>query len=161
MMHAVNRGITLIELTVVLAVVAIFVGIALPVYRSTVASTNINGAAEELKATLEWARSEAISKARNVTICRTTTGTACNAGTEWRTGWLVWRDDDEDSTMDNGEILKIRMTFDNGLTLTGPSAGLVFNIDGSSTDVKFPIGHTNSNAISNVCMSPLGKATRC
>lgn len=77
-----QRGFTLIELMTVLAIAGILLGLAVPSFRSFMASQRVKATSYELSATLLLARSEAIKRNVNVTIAPSTPNT-------WTAGWNV------------------------------------------------------------------------
>src|SRR5688572_6291428 len=85
-----SRGFTLLELMFTLTVAAFLLGIGVPSFvdmvRNNRAAANIN----ELSTALAIARSEAIRRGANVTVCRSSDGATC--GTTWADGWIVFVD---------------------------------------------------------------------
>ncbi|MGG6259270.1 GspH/FimT family pseudopilin [Stutzerimonas stutzeri] len=77
-----NRGFTLIELMIAIALIAIIAGIAIPNYRSSMQNTRETSARNSLVGALQLARSEAIT--RNITVTVTTAGSTwvINDGTD-------------------------------------------------------------------------------
>ena len=84
-----SPGFTLVELMITVAVMAILLGIAVPLFQSTLDKRRLVGATEQLYADLRYARTEAIKRNANVFVSFTT-GTnwcygialaACNCGT--------------------------------------------------------------------------------
>ncbi|WP_305804944.1 GspH/FimT family pseudopilin [Stenotrophomonas sp. YIM B06876] len=67
----------MIELVVTVAVLAILVAMAVPSFTSLINSNRLTSQANDLVASLQLARSEAVRRNRSVTLCRTTNGTAC------------------------------------------------------------------------------------
>lgn len=95
------RGFTLIELLVILTISAILVAMAVPSFQALIQSNRISGAANSMLSSMDLARSEAIRRGNNVTVCRSTNadapGAACsNAaaggfnGDDWAAGWIVF-----------------------------------------------------------------------
>ena len=97
------RGFTLVEMLVVLAISAILIAAAVPSFQSLIASTRASSASGTLLSNLEYARSEAIRRNQNVTVCRTTDANAPEAalacsdvaalgfdGNDWGSGWIVF-----------------------------------------------------------------------
>lgn len=82
-------GFTLIEMMVVVAMLAIFAGIAIPGFRNLIANNRMAGQANDVLSTLQFARSEAITRGTRVSICPSSSGTACTA-TGWQNGWMVF-----------------------------------------------------------------------
>ncbi len=70
-----NSGFTLIELMVTVAVLAILLGIGIPSFQGTLDKRRIVGAAEQIYADLQYARSEAIRQNKPVAVHFRNTGT--------------------------------------------------------------------------------------
>ncbi|NDY93645.1 GspH/FimT family pseudopilin [Ideonella livida] len=81
-------GVTLIELMVVLSVMAILMAVATPDLISTSVMQRSKSRSEELQAALRLARSEAVKRNAQVTVCASANGTDCNAE-DWANGWIV------------------------------------------------------------------------
>lgn len=94
--HVQARGFTLLELMVTLGVAAILVTVGVPGFISVVQNSRATTHTNELVTALNFARSAATQRGAAVTICRSTTGTACEiGGTDWSTGWVVVSADGE------------------------------------------------------------------
>jgi len=102
-------GFTIIELMMTLAVAAILITIAIPSFRSMIISNNIITHTNEFVGTISYARSEAIRRGKSVTICKSSSGTACltGGGTYWDSGWIAHIDLDSDGTVDANEVLRV------------------------------------------------------
>lgn len=85
------HGFTLLELMVTVAVAGVIFTLGVPSFvdmvRNNRAATNVN----ELLTAFSIARSEAIRRGWNVTVCRSSDGATC--GGDWADGWIVFRDD--------------------------------------------------------------------
>lgn len=79
-----QRGFTLIEVLITIAVLAILVSIAAPSFFETIERRKLEGAAEELYSYLQFARSESIKRATDVRVHFTNT-----SGTAWCYGLSV------------------------------------------------------------------------
>lgn len=77
-----NRGFTLIELMVVLALVAILAGLAAPSYRSFIVNQQLTSASSDFLASMLQARSEAMRRGLPVAIFP-------KNGTSWESGWYL------------------------------------------------------------------------
>ena len=132
-------GLTLIELLVVLAIIAIVAGFAIPSFRGLVASTCVSNAVNAFLIDTHYARVEAISRGKTVTICRSADPAAdppkCSSGTGvavggWKEGWFVFTDADGDGTFDSGTdtVVRVQQAFaDTGSFLAVNTAGGAVN----------------------------------
>jgi type IV fimbrial biogenesis protein FimT len=86
----VQRGFTLVELLITVAVFALIVGLAVPAFRSFLQNDRQWMLQSSLVLALNAARSEAIKQdsANGVQVCASLSGTACD-GTSWAQGWIV------------------------------------------------------------------------
>ena len=88
-----SLGFTLIELLVAIAIAAILLTVAVPSFRTTIASNRLTSLTNDMVATLAQARSEAIKRGARVSLCPSTNGTTCAAaGTNWDAGWISFVD---------------------------------------------------------------------
>lgn len=103
-----QNGVTLIELMVTLAVLAILLAIAAPSFESTIASNRLATTTNNLIGTLSQARMEAIRRGARVTVCISADGASCAAGGGWNQGWISFTDTTRagaTASLDNGETL--------------------------------------------------------
>ncbi|HFQ13922.1 MAG TPA: prepilin-type N-terminal cleavage/methylation domain-containing protein [Gammaproteobacteria bacterium] len=100
-----SRGLTLIELMVTLAVFAIVTALAFPGFRlyqqNSLRVTQIN----DMVASFNMARTEAVKRNRNVAICASADQATCSGANDWTTGWIVFVDDNQDGNIDANEAL--------------------------------------------------------
>lgn len=108
------KGFTLIELMVVITIVAIIFGYAIPTVRNAVQNDRMTTQANELIADLNLARSEAIKRSANVVVCRrdpTAATPTCSTAAPypWEAGRIIYVDADADNAQDAAEtILRVR-----------------------------------------------------
>lgn len=82
-----HAGFTLIELMVTLSVLALLLGIGVPSFQATIQGNRITTTANDLVAALQFARSEAVRRGVNVTLCASNDQTTCSGA--WTDGWVV------------------------------------------------------------------------
>jgi len=103
-----NRGFSLVELMIVIAIVAILLVIALPTFRDTFNRNRITTESNDLVTAFTLARSEAITRTVPVSVCPSTTGTSCigtGAAADWGKGWIVFVDQGVAGTVDGTDAV--------------------------------------------------------
>jgi len=121
------QGFSLIELMIVLAVLAITLGLAAPSFQSAISTNRIASAANEVTAAIQLARAEAIRSNRRVVLCRSDDLSACTAGSGAWKGWIVFVDTDASGQRDNGEAIVRSAAIDNPLIAFGSSNIVALN----------------------------------
>ncbi|WP_260983964.1 GspH/FimT family pseudopilin [Pseudomonas oryzihabitans] len=117
-------GFTLIETLVALAILAIVVSIAAPSFTRTLQSNRAAVMSNELLGAMQIARSEALKRRTDVTLCRrNVAGDACENGTDWTVGWLM---------IQGANVIRIWEPT-TGITLNGPVNGVTYRSTGLTT----------------------------
>lgn len=105
-----------------MALVAIVMAIAVPSMRSFTQNDRLTTNINTLIGHLAYARSEAVKRSQQVSICASNDAATCS-GT-WNDGWIVYIDADADNSFTAGEeILKAQQTLEGGNTLTATNIG--------------------------------------
>lgn len=84
-----TRGFTLVELMVTIMVLVVLVSVAVPSFDSIRLLSRLNSYSTDLVAGSQVARSEAIKRNAQVTLCVSSNGTSCATTGQWETGWIV------------------------------------------------------------------------
>ena len=82
-----QRGFTLLELLLAIAILAIVTTAALPSFTQVIQNNRLSAQTNELVTAMQYARSEALKRADPVTVCASSSGTGC--GGNWSEGWVV------------------------------------------------------------------------
>ena len=83
------RGFTIVELMVALSVLAILLALAVPSFTNATLGARLSSYANDLLASTQLARSEAIKRNAPVTLCASSNGTTCATSGGWQVGWIV------------------------------------------------------------------------
>lgn len=89
-----KNGFTLIELLITITLIGIISAFAVPSFRDIIISNSVGSDRDELFVTLNFSRSEAVTRGRAVTVCKSANGSSCDDSLGWAAGWLVFQDDD-------------------------------------------------------------------
>lgn len=90
-----SYGLTLIELMVTLAVFAIVAVLAFPGFKLYQQNSNRVSQINDLIATFNLARSEAVKRNLAVSVCASANQATCSNANNWTTGWIVFVDDNQ------------------------------------------------------------------
>jgi type IV fimbrial biogenesis protein FimT len=141
--HHGQLGLTVIELLVVVAIVAILASLATPSFTNSLLRNRATAEVNQLAGDLQFARAEAIKEGQTVTICTSSNGTTCQMSTNWNGGWIIFSDANGNQKVDTGEtILRAQKkwlsadTFaaDHSISaITFSSDGLALNLPGAVT----------------------------
>ena len=125
------------ELLVVVAIVAILLGIGVPSYRYITNSHRMSSEVNGLLGDLQFARAEAIKEGQPITACVSRDGATCDVGSiTWQEGWIVFQDSNNNQTVDPGEaVLRVQNAFSGTDTFVANNgvSSVTFNREGFAT----------------------------
>lgn len=153
------QGFTLVELIVAISIAAILLAMAVPSYSGSQLNGHLRASANDLIASINLARSEAIKRGTTVTLCASSDGENC--GGEWHEGWLVLREADG---LHEAVVLHSVSAIPAGFQLTESSdnAALLFRSTGvDTTAATFTLCRSSPRAGSQeriVSMDATGRA---
>lgn len=87
--RAYARGMTIIELMITVVVLALLMAVAIPSFKNASLGSRLSAAANDLLASVQLARSEAIKRNVAVTLCASSDGATCAAAGGWEQGWII------------------------------------------------------------------------
>jgi len=99
------QGLTLIELLIVLAVIAILSGISIPGMQRLLFETTSTASANQIAGLVRYARNEAVFRNTSVTLCPSSNGISCT-NSEWQGGVLMFTDRNQNSKIDDDDAVK-------------------------------------------------------
>jgi len=119
---------------ITLAIGAILIASAAPGFRWAVQNNRSVTQVNELLVSLNLARSEAIKRNDNLTVCRSSNGTACSTVASWENGWIVFVDNNADGTVNGAdEILRVQGSLSGNNSLSYSQTRVTFASSGLAT----------------------------
>ena len=141
MKKSAQNGFTLVELIITVLLAAIVLGLGVPAFGNFIDNSRMISTTNDLVTDLLVARSEAVKRNNNVTICASSNGTSCSGDNDWDTGWIVFDDVNANAVVDGAAILRRHAAAqDGGMSIAvtaGTAASFVsFNGDGFPRDAN-------------------------
>lgn len=178
-----TAGLTLIELMVAVAVLAIVLALGLPNLRDFLVRNQVAAITSEFSNDVARARTEAINRNGCVTICLSSntsnaltggTPTCATSGSDWQVGWIVFANPSCSSTQNNpttngSTLISVRQKGADTFELS-PASGsamrrITFDARGVTTGVQknLTLAYTPENTDSphyrSICISSAGRVT--
>jgi len=104
----IQSGFTLVELAIVLAIISILLGSAMPALADYVQSIRVRSATSDLYSAIVFARSEAIKSNQRVVLCKSADGATCADKGGWEQGWIAFVDADDSGVRSANEAIVVR-----------------------------------------------------
>lgn len=164
-------GFTLIELIVTVSIVTILASIAVPSFSKLIESNQLSAGTNELVSALILARSEALKRSNNVSICASTDQVSCS-GANFAEGWIVFvdcnavpngaidggtdcnGDGDTSDPEDNDPVIRVHEGI-SGLSITKTGAGSfqTFNFTGRAPVSTITVSGQSHNKLVKVSLT--------
>jgi type IV fimbrial biogenesis protein FimT len=148
-----NRGVTLIELMVTVAIAAIVATVAVPSLRDFLRKNQLSGTTMEFIGALNYARSEAVRRGLSVAVCKNLEptnskfGKRCNATTCasstgsdcWDRGWIILVNSDSSylagtKDIDEADRLRVQSPLKSGYAMRASINNVAYSRSGMTTN---------------------------
>lgn len=140
-----QKGFTLVELMIVIAIAGITVGLGYPSMKNLIIKSRVNSYAHTLLSTVQSARQAAIMRNEFITVCASANGIDCN--TDWSKGHLIFIDKNGNRELD---IEDTRLNYIDGINDADNVKWQSFKV--ANTLQFLPTGITNhQNGTFTVC----------
>ncbi len=155
------RGLTLLETMVVIGLAAILATIAIPSYLRFMTENRMASEMNSFETALMLARSEAIKRGEEVTLCTSTSGTDCSIASNWNAGWLIYSNPQNQSDVpDPADIIRTDGGFTNTDTLVGSNTTLDHAVSFTGLGILVP-GELTGGNFDLETQPPDSSLTRC
>lgn len=129
-------GFTLGEMLVAMAIIAIVLAVGVPAYQDTIAENRLTTSTNQLIASLNVARSEAVKRGGELCVCGS--GDLADCDGDWTAGWIVFTDGGVAGGVDGtDEILRVWAPSGGSVAVTAnfaTSDSVRFQSDGREAD---------------------------
>jgi len=163
-----QSGLTLVELMVTLAVAIILLAVGMPLFTGVVGSNRATTQANTFLAAFKLARSEAVKRATEVSVCSVADPAAspvnCGNQNDWANGILVFTDGGTSGTVDGADVrIRVFANDDAAANATTTGGFVRFQAQGEVSDMTangacgasgtcIQLDHTDSTASQTRCM---------
>ena len=100
-----NDGFSLVEAFIVLALIALLSGFAVPAWQTQIIAKEVDTASGQLFRDLLLARVESIRRGVPVVLCPSRDGEICHPDGDWGNGWIGFEDHDGNQSHDRTESI--------------------------------------------------------
>lgn len=153
-----QKGLTLIELMVTLAILAIVLSIAVPSFQGLIREQRATSIANEIVSALALARSEAIKRNRSIGVCQANSNANdCDNGTNWAAGWAVV----DGSLAAGSRVIRVWQWPAGTATISSATQTITFNAHGrrvetANTCVAVSVTSSGQTSTRSITVAPGG-----
>lgn len=164
-------GFSLIELLIGVALLAVLAAAGLPEFSRFVRDVKLSGVSSDLRADLQFARSESIRRNARVLVCPRSTSASLICATTvtaatWANGWLVCYDVDANGVCDTAPAdgsdpnpTRVRAAVATPLSLSGPTATVTYFPAGSANGAATFTMTAGTSVTRTLSVAPSGSLT--
>lgn len=120
---ATQKGFTLIELMVAIALAALLLSLGVPALNQFTTNARQTSAINDFVASIHMARNTAVTTNARVTVCASSDGAACEA-VPWNQGWIVFSDRNSNQLVDGADAIITSSGEADGLAMQSGEFGL-------------------------------------
>ena len=154
-MHAYRqRGLTLLELMVTIAIAGILLTIGVPSFQATITRNRISANTNNFITAINLARSEAIKRGTEIRVCKSADGASCTESGNWDQGWIVYL---PSSPI---EVIRVFDGLSGNDTLTSAAHVVTFNGNGALAQDPVTFNFSlcdSSNERRQIVINPVGR----
>ncbi|MFN2334763.1 MAG: GspH/FimT family pseudopilin, partial [Wenzhouxiangellaceae bacterium] len=126
-------GLTLIELMLALSLSAVITSLAMPSMLDFMQRQRISATANELVAHINLARMHAVYQRELAVLCPSNNQVDCTGGNRWDSGWIVFRDPDNNGQPDTpSDLLRVRQSVSNLVLDSAGRSRVRYQVDGTA-----------------------------
>lgn len=162
-----HKGLTLVELAIAIAIIAILVAIAQPSFSQLISNQRSNTAAKQINQSFMFARNQALNYGARVTVCQLE-GNNCSTSTDWQNGYSVFIDNGVVGIVDNDNgqqdvIINVINSFNNQDQVQVSAASFSFeshgflNANAATIQLSYCPPKKQSSQCKLISISPAGK----
>ena len=117
-----NKGFSIIELMITIALAGTLLAIGVPSFATTINNNRMTAAINEFVGAITIARMEAITRRADIVMCKANASlNNCVTTGDWSNGWIIFVDDDGAGDYDSAddEILQVHEALHTNLSMVG------------------------------------------